>query len=50
VGFGEFVNSQFRSLPGVRIIDLEYDIGAFNSSLPRIRIIPIDEFDPLDFL
>ena len=50
VGFTEFVNSQFRTLPGVRILDLEYDIGAFNSSLPRIRIIPIDEFDPLDFL
>jgi putative heme uptake system protein len=50
VGFGEFVNSQFRNLPGLRILDLEYDIGAFNSSLPRIRIIPIDQFDPLEFL
>jgi uncharacterized protein len=50
VGFTEFVNSQFRNLPGLRILDLEYDIGAFNSTLPRIRIIPIDEFDPLDFL
>ena len=50
VGFAEFVNSQFRGLPGLRILDLEHDIGAFNSSLPRIRIIPIDEFDPADFL
>ena len=50
VGFGEFVNSAFRGLPGVRLIDLEYDIGAFNTPLPRVKIIPIDEFDPLDFL
>ncbi len=50
VGFGEFVNAAFRGLPGLRIIDLEYDVGAFNSALPRVRVIPIDEFDPLDFL
>ena len=28
--------------------DLEYDVLAFNEKLPRVRIIPIDEFDPLD--
>lgn len=50
VGFGEFVNSAFRGLPGLRIIDLEYDVGAFNSTLPRVRVIPIDDFDPLDFI
>ena len=50
IGFAEFVSSQFRGLPGVRIIDLEYDVGAFNSRLPRVRVIPIEEFDPLDFL
>ena len=50
IGFTEFVNSQFRNLPGLRIFDLEYDLGAFNSPLPRTRVIPIDEFDPLDFL
>ena len=27
IGFTEFVNSQFRNLPGLRIFDLEYDIG-----------------------
>ena len=48
IGFTEFVNSQFRNLPGLRIFDLEYDLGAFNSPLPRTRVIPIDEFDPLD--
>lgn len=50
VGFGEFVNAAFRGLPGLRIVDLEYDVGAFNSTLPRVRVIPIDEFDPLDFI
>ena len=50
VGFSEFVNASFRELPGLRVIDLEYDVEAFNSRLPRVRVIPIDEFDPLDFL
>ena len=50
VGFGEFVNAGFRGLPGLRILDLELDVGAFNTPLPRVRVIPIDEFDPLDFL
>lgn len=50
VGFSEFVNTGFRGLPGLRVIDLEHDVGAFNSALPRIRVISIDEFDPLDFL
>ena len=32
------------------MMDLEYDVGAFNTRLPRVRVIPIDEFDPLEFL
>ena len=35
---------------GLEVIDLEYDVQAFTARLPRVRIIPIDEFDPLDFL
>jgi uncharacterized protein len=50
LGFGEFFNSGFRDLPGLEMIDLEYDVGAFRTRLPRVRVIPIDEFDPLDFL
>jgi uncharacterized protein len=50
LGFGEFFNSGFRDLPGLEMIDLEYDVGAFRTPLPRVRVIPIDEFDPLDFL
>ena len=30
--------------------DLEHDMNAFNTPLPRVRIIPIDEFDPEYFL
>lgn len=50
IGFGEFFNAGYRKVPGLELIDLEYDLGAFTQPLPRVRIIPIDEFDPLDFL
>jgi putative heme uptake system protein len=52
VGFGEFRNSAFTQLAerGLEHFDLEYDVQAFNERLPRVRIIPIDEFDPVQFL
>lgn len=52
VGFGEFRSSAFADLTdrGLEIFDLEYDVAAFNTRLPRVRIIPIDEFDPADYL
>jgi uncharacterized protein len=52
VGFREFVNLQFSELTaeGLEIIDLEEDVRAFNSVLPRVRVIPIDEFDPARYL
>jgi uncharacterized protein len=52
VGFTEFRNHEFTPLVarGVEAIDLEYDVQAFTARLPRVRIIPIDEFDPLEFL
>jgi uncharacterized protein len=50
VGFSEFVNAGFRGLPGLKVIDLEYDVQAFNTALPRIRVIPIDEFNPFEFI
>ncbi len=50
IGFNEFFNSGFRKVPGLEVIDLEYDVKAFTQPLPRVRVIPIDEFDPLDFL
>jgi uncharacterized protein len=52
VGFTEFRNSAFTPLTqlGLDTFDLEYDVQAFRERLPRVRIIPIEEFDPADFL
>ena len=52
VGFVEFRNLGFVELAerGLESFDLEYDVRAFNEQLPRVRIIPIDEFDPAQFL
>lgn len=51
-GFDEFRNQGFMPLvaQGVETFDLEYDVAAFNEPLPRLRVIPIDEFDPAQFL
>ena len=52
LGFREFVNLQFAELSaqGLRIYDLEDEVRCFTGVLPRVRIIPIDEFDPVRFL
>jgi uncharacterized protein len=52
VGFVEFRNQGFLELAGrgLEFFDLEYDVRSFNEQLPRVRIIPIDEFDPAQFL
>ena len=52
VAFEEFCNAGLLRLEerGVEFYDLEYDVKAFRTHLPRVRIIPIDEFDPADFL
>ena len=52
VGFTEFRNSTLTALGsrGLELVDLEYDADAFTAPLPRVRIIPIDEFDPREFL
>ncbi len=50
--FREFLSGQLGELAGrgLGVFDLEDDVGAFTSVLPRVRIIPIDEFDPLRYL
>ncbi|MFL6139335.1 MAG: nuclease [Frankiaceae bacterium] len=50
--FREFVNSGFTDLTGagLEIHDLEDDVRCFTTVLPRVRIIPIDAFDPLRYL
>jgi uncharacterized protein len=52
LAFREFRNAGYVPLfdRGLEFHDLEYDVRAFNDKLPRIRVIPIDEFDPRDFL
>jgi uncharacterized protein len=52
IGFVEFRNHGFTELAeqGLENYDLEYDVRAFKETLPRVRIIPIDEFDPTLFL
>lgn len=52
LAFREFVSSQYADLiaAGLEIFDLEHDADSFNRRLPRLRIIPLDEFDPTDFL
>lgn len=52
LAFREMRSSAFVPLveQGLEFYDLEYDVRAFNEELPRIRVVPIDEFDPLQFL
>lgn len=52
LGFREYLNSGFVELEaaGLRIFDLEEDVRSFNAPLPRVRIIPIEAFDPLPYL
>jgi uncharacterized protein len=52
IGFREFRSQAYAPLleRGLEGFDLEFDVKAFKSALPRVRIIPIEEFDPLEFL
>jgi uncharacterized protein len=49
LGFPELVSGAYSGLD-VHLYDLEADVHAFNSPLPRVRIIPLTEFDPEAFL
>ena len=50
VAFHEFRSAEFAAIPGVEFFDLEYDAEAFDAPLPRVRVIPIEQFDPAEFL
>ena len=52
LAFKELISSRDEPLfeRGLDVFDLEDDAGGFNQRLPRLRIIPIDEFDPQLFL
>lgn len=50
LAFTEFRNAGFAAIPGLERFDLEYDAQVFDAPLPRVRVIPIEEFDPAAFL
>jgi putative heme uptake system protein len=50
LAFREYVSAQFRELDGLEVHDLEDDVDGFTMVLPRVRIIPLDDFDPTRFL
>jgi putative heme uptake system protein len=52
LAFREFTSSGLTQLAerGLSLFDLEGDVKAFNVQLPRLRIIPLEEFDPLRYL
>src|SRR4051794_1743981 len=50
IGFREMMSNALSDLDGVEFFDLEDDVGAFTVALPRIRVIPIESFDPWTLL
>ena len=48
--FSELVGQGLRDVPGIEIYDLEDHARAFDVELPRVRVIPLDDFDPNRFL
>jgi len=48
LGFRELMSSALTELTGdgLEVFDLEDDVGAFTVALPRVRVIPIERFDP----
>jgi putative heme uptake system protein len=52
LGFREFVNSSFSELVrhGMSVFDLEDDVLCFTEVLPRVRVIPLADFDPTRYL
>ena len=52
LAFTEFASGTLQALTdqGLHVYDLESDVRAFNVTLPRLRIIPLTEFDPTRYL
>ena len=49
IALREYASSQYANL-GITIHDLEDDVRAFNVPLPRVKVIPLESFDPAYFL
>jgi uncharacterized protein len=52
LGFRELMSGALAQLAadGLELYDLEDDVGAFTVALPRVRVIPIERFDPRTLL
>jgi uncharacterized protein len=52
LGFRELMSGALTALTeeGLELYDLEDDVGAFTVVLPRLRVIPIERFDPWTLL
>jgi uncharacterized protein len=52
LGFRELISGALAELTaeGLELYDLEDDVGAFTVALPRVRVIPIEAFDPWPLL
>jgi uncharacterized protein len=50
LGFRELMSSALTDLGSLEFYDLEDDVGAFTVALPRVRVIPIERFDPWSLL
>lgn len=54
--FSEYISGNYNNLKKMQVFDLEEDVRAFEDKkgkriiLPRMRTIPIEQFDPLKFL
>lgn len=50
MAFSELIGHALLDVPGIEVFDLESTVDAFEVDLPRLRVIPLDEFDPVRFL
>ena len=50
LGFRELMSVALSGIEGIEFFDLEDDAGAFTVTLPRLRVIPIERFDPWTLL
>lgn len=50
MAFNELISHALLEVPNLELFDLESAVGAFEVDLPRLRVIPLEEFDPVRFL
>jgi uncharacterized protein len=50
VVFSVLVAQGLRDVPRIQVYDLEDHARALEVELPRVRVIPLDDFDPNRFL